>query len=169
LLWYQKARVDQIRDGDRNTKFFHTTTIIRRRFNRIEALRDSTDDWQHDPGTVKGMVIDFFKNLFSEEAGSYPEESLRTIGFPSLSSYWSQELARPFTPEDIRIALKGMHPHKAPGPDGFHALFFQRYWHLVGEEVSNTVLNVLGGNELPEALNDTYITLIPKIPNPERV
>jgi len=30
MSWFQKARVDQIEDGDRNTKHFHTSTIIRR-------------------------------------------------------------------------------------------------------------------------------------------
>jgi len=48
LLWFQKARVDQIRDGDRNTKYFHTSTITRRRFNRIDTLKDSEDMWCTD-------------------------------------------------------------------------------------------------------------------------
>ena len=169
MLWYQKARVHQIRDGDRNTKYFHASTIVRRRINRIEALRDSDNFWQHDPEMIQGMVTDYFRQLFSEEANNLPGEPLRTMGFPPLSAHWSQDLARPFTPEDVRLALKGMHPFKAPGPDGFHAVFFQRFWHLVGADVNDTVLNILVGNELPQLLNDTFITLIPKVPNPERV
>jgi len=37
------------------------------------------------------------------------------------------------------------------------------------EEVCNVVLQVLRGNPLPRGLNDTFITLIPKVPNPQWV
>jgi len=30
MLWFQEVCVEQIRDGDRNTKYFHIATIIRR-------------------------------------------------------------------------------------------------------------------------------------------
>lgn len=36
-----------------------------------------------------------------------------------------------------------MGPTKAPGPDGFPALFFQQYWHIVGEEVTSFCLDYL--------------------------
>jgi len=36
-------------------------------------------------------------------------------------------------------------------------------------ELCNTILRVLQGSMLPEGLNDTYITLIPKVSNPKRV
>ena len=37
LFWYQKSRAEYIKDGDRNTCFFHLSTIIRRKINRIET------------------------------------------------------------------------------------------------------------------------------------
>ena len=37
-FWFQKSRTEAIRDGDRNTCFYHLSTIIRRKVNRIEAL-----------------------------------------------------------------------------------------------------------------------------------
>jgi len=76
-------------------------------------------------------------------------------------------LDTPFISADVTAAIKGMHPSKAPGPDGFHAGFFQRYWHIVGKEVTETVLQVLEGNPMPFGLNDTFITLIPKVPSPQ--
>ena len=35
-FWFQKSRMAAIKDGDRNTRYFHLSTIIRRRYNRIE-------------------------------------------------------------------------------------------------------------------------------------
>ena len=40
LFWHQKSRLKWLQEGDRNTKFFHLTTIIRQRKNRIEWLKD---------------------------------------------------------------------------------------------------------------------------------
>lgn len=40
VLWFQKAREKWIALGDRSTKFFHTSTIMKRRHNRIEALKN---------------------------------------------------------------------------------------------------------------------------------
>jgi len=168
-LWFQKARVDQIRDGDRNTKYFHTSTIIRHRCNRIDSLKDCHEELQDDPKSIKGLVLDHFKTLFTEDGYGVPEGQTRTIEFPRLPPDLLRDLAMSFTKEDILFALKGMHPFRAPGLDGFQAFFFQRYWRLVKGEVCHTVLQVLRGLMFPSALNDTFITLIPKVPIPERV
>ena len=168
-LWFQKARVEQIRDGDRNTKFFHTSTIIRRRFNRIESLKDSNDEWQNDPAIVKGMVVDHFQKLFSEECVDTSHRRPRSVEFPMIAPEVVQELERPLTEADVLFALKGMQPLKAPGPEGFQAFFFQKYWRIVGGKVCNTVLQVLSGHGLASELNETFITLIPKVSHPERV
>lgn len=37
-----------IQFGDKNTKLFHTTTIIRRRRNQIVALKREDDTWCND-------------------------------------------------------------------------------------------------------------------------
>lgn len=39
------------------------------------------------------------------------------------------------------IAKKAMVPTKASGPNGFPALFFQNYWHIVREEVGTYCVN----------------------------
>ena len=52
---------------------------------------------------------------------------------------------------------------KAPGLNGFHAGFFQRFWSTVGKLVVDEVKNIFGERKIIEYLNRTHIALIPKI------
>ena len=70
---------------------------------------------------------------------------------------------------EVEVALKQMAPLKAPGPDGMPPLFFQNYWDLVKGDITTTVLNYLNSGSLPSSLNHTFVTLIPKVKNPEKV
>lgn len=48
-------------------------------------------------------------------------------------------------------------------------LFYQNFWSLVGGDVTNSILYYLNSGSIPTHLNHTFITLIPKTKNPERV
>jgi len=169
LLWIQRARVEQIRDGDRNTKYYHLSTVIRQRYNRVSALLDGENRWCSNTNTIKQMIVDHFRALFSEDDPAPTMDGLNGTAFPQIPADQLEILQTPFTNHDVLTALKGMQPLKAPGPDGFHALFFSRSWHIVGEDVCSTVLQVLRGEPMPRGLNDTFITLIPKVANPQCV
>ena len=79
------------------------------------------------------------------------------------------ELSRAFTREEVVMALKQLHPTKSPGLDGMLALFFQKYWSIVGTNVSNMVLNVLNSGMSLSDINRTNIALVPKTNNPQRM
>ena len=69
----------------------------------------------------------------------------------------------------MKEALFQMFPTKAPGPDGFPAHFFQRYWELCAAEVTAVVMRVLRGEDDPAAINNTLVVLIPKVASPEEL
>jgi len=62
-----------------------------------------------------------------------------------------------------------MHPTRAPGTDGMSAIFYQKYWNIVGNDVTSMVLNVLNFDNPMIELNKTNITLVPKVKQPTRM
>ena len=90
---------------------------------------------------------------------------------PFWHSYLNEEEAASIdimvTDEEISAGLWGLKPYKAPGPNGLHARFFQRFWLVVGDFVKNEVKSIFSSGAIPKYLNKTFITLIPKCKNPE--
>ena len=62
-----------------------------------------------------------------------------------------------------------MAPSKALGPNGMAPIFYQKYWHVVGQDVTNVVLSYLNSGCLLKSINLTFITLIPKVKNLEKL
>lgn len=54
---------------------------------------------------------------------------------------------------------------KAPGPDGFPVIFFQNYWNIYKGELVSLVSECFDKGCIPDTINQTYISFIPKIPN----
>lgn len=46
---------------------------------------------------------------------------------------------------------------------------FQKYWDIIGSDVTDMVLNVLNSNMSTAEINKTIITIVPKIENPTKM
>ena len=67
MLWFQKSRGKWCVHGDRNTKFFHMSTIIRRKRNRVEKLKKDEIQWVSDAKELEKLAVDYFRKLYSLE------------------------------------------------------------------------------------------------------
>ena len=86
-----------------------------------------------------------------------------------VSEEMNHDLIKDFSAEEVRTALRQMHLTKAPGSDGMSAIFYQKYCDIVGIDVTNMVLNLLNSNASLHDINDTYITLVPKVNMPSKM
>ena len=80
-----------------------------------------------------------------------------------------QILSNDFTADEIKVVLFQMGPTKAPGLDGMNALFYQKFWHVVGDNIVSTVLDYLNSSVMHPNIIHTNIVLIPKVKNPEKM
>jgi len=55
---------------------------------------------------------------------------------------------------------------KAPGPDGISIEFYKRFWHVIGEQFTLVLNEILKGNYEYKEYKQAYITLIYKKSDP---
>lgn len=65
VFWQQKSGLKWLQEGERNAKFFHLTTIIRRRRNKIEGLLNDQGELVVDYNELQLIAMGYFHNLFS--------------------------------------------------------------------------------------------------------
>ncbi|XP_074271588.1 uncharacterized protein LOC141595522 [Silene latifolia] len=166
--WRQRSRALWLKDGDRNTKFFHTRAGERRSKNFIGMLID--DEGRECTGNeeVARVANNYFQDLFTTADPSGMDEVLTGLE-GRVTDRMNMFLRAEYGEAEVTEALNQMHPLKAPGPDGMNGLFYQTYWHEIGPNVVSTALSILRGHESPARLNKTNIVLIPKKKAPDKI
>ena len=112
------------------------------------------------------IFVDFYSRLFTS---SRPHDIDRVLEVVQLvvSSSMNAELSKPYTREEVDMAIKNMASMIALGPNGMPPIFYQTFWPDIGLEVLDVVLLCLNSGTLLKSINHTFITLIPKVNNLE--
>lgn len=155
----QKSRNEWLRAGDRNTPFFHKTTSDRRRANRIKQIFiDGV--LVTDKDSIVDHITNFYSNLFSEEFPHRPRiGDVHLHQFPEVDAI---NLESPITENEILLSLKSLVNDKAPGPDGFPIIFFQKCWAFIKQDFMDMVHEFSSTSYMDTRHNYTFIKLIPK-------
>ncbi|KAL2893324.1 LINE-1 retrotransposable element ORF2 protein [Bienertia sinuspersici] len=163
----QKAKASWIKEGDDNTALFHS--CIRKRIlqNNVYAIRDMGGVMQDTPEGIQGAFVDYYKELLgkAKEGRTQVHSEIIKKG-PVLQEDQKRKLVQPFTKEEVRKAIFSIPGNKSPGPDGFGTHFYKQNWDLIGEEVTNAILDFFESGKLLKEVNNTFLVLIPKVSKP---
>ena len=136
--------------------------------NNIEGLKDREGIWQSDMSRINNIAEEYYIELF---ATSHPRSMERVLEAVDkvVTDDMAHSLTQSYTEEEVRVALFSMHPSKSPGPDSKSHFFFQKYWHIVGPDVTLVVLSVPHFGRYLKRINFTNIVLIPKKNEPQYI
>ncbi|KAH0996108.1 hypothetical protein GBA52_019972 [Prunus armeniaca] len=138
---------------ERLTTCWKTRNYVAKKF---KGVYNSKGKWCTDRRLVIKNFSCYFQSLFAK-TGGYNIKVIIDMISPKVPDQMKHFLVKPYNRDEVEIALKQMPPSKAPRIDGMPAVFFQKYWHILGDE------------ESVRSLNKTLIALIPKVEKPEFV
>eukprot|EP00257_Ricinus_communis_P025775 XP_025013189.1 uncharacterized protein LOC112534903 [Ricinus communis] len=124
-------------------------------------LRDDQRSWIQNQEGIEEEVIKFLSRVYSAQPTEEDDNILQWV-HPVISESMNNELLKEVLDEEIQNAIFSMGRLKAPGPDGYPALFYQNFWQCVKREVTEAVKQFFHKGYLLKALNQTHIVLIPK-------
>lgn len=137
-LLAQQAKVQWISEGDKNTKFFHNVIKSRKHYNRIRRVCDDQGNW-FEGENVAGQFVDHFEKFLGRNGEVDEIVNDEELFGNRLSQLEAEEMVKTVTDKEIKDTIFGMDDNKAPGPDGYTALFFKKSWDIIGKDVCEAV------------------------------
>ena len=130
----------------------------------------------HEDGKIEGQtnlknyITRFYKDLFGpSQDNTMTLDEAQTFDIPQVTQAENEFLTASFTEKEIRDAVFAMEHNKAPGPDGFPAEFYKKFWDVIKVDLMQMFHDLHSGTLPLFSLNFGVITLIPKVQEANRI
>ncbi|XP_062119272.1 uncharacterized protein LOC133833024 [Humulus lupulus] len=118
VFWHQRSRIQWLKAGDQNTKFFHQKAREQQKNNSIKGIFNDGNEWCTSDSEISEITMKFYNSPFTSSSPSEEkiEEQLQGV-HTSISDETNMSLEAPFSLEEIKDAVFSMSVDKSPGPD----------------------------------------------------
>jgi hypothetical protein len=100
----------------------------------VSFLKLDISVWVSSREDIGANFISHFSNLFTS-SNPLIEQNMLDLFSPVISDEENFTWSTPPVEKEIFEALTSLSSTKAPGPNGFIALFYKKYWNLVKKDV----------------------------------
>ncbi|GAU50364.1 hypothetical protein TSUD_409370 [Trifolium subterraneum] len=131
-ICWQQSRSLWLKEGDANSKYFHSVVASRRRGNAVSFI-------QVDGVTTEGVqpirqaVFEHFASHFKESHVARP--GVDNLQFKRLTLLEGGSLTKPFSLEEVKTAVWDCDSFKSPGPGGINFGFIKDLWSELQDDV----------------------------------
>lgn len=160
--WRLKSRQTWLREGDKNTSYFHKQATIRKTSNTVNAIRDGEGNMHDSQEAIKEAATAHFKALLTKDHNEVDYAIFLQHMSSEVTPEMNNGLIQEVDEEEIKKAIWSLHPDKAPGPDGFPISFFREFWFLIKKDILKMIRWVLRKGKIGGFTNSTHLALIPK-------
>lgn len=164
--WKKRYTIRWTKLGDEGTKFFHAAATERYRINTITSLVTEDNRTVSAHSEKAALLLDDFKKRMGYTSNPTMLYNLRQLVQPRDDL---EHLSAPFSSSDVDKVIRQMPVDKAPRLDGFNSLFIKSCWEIIKEDVYTLFFDFFNGSLNLEAINNYFITLVPKVNNPTAV
>ena len=156
-----RSRVQWLEEGEKPSRYFFKLEKERFERNQVSSILNSEGVEVFDRHEIEKAHVDFYSKLFSVEDidTSCRERLLQEIS-TSLSDSDSALCEGLISIEELTASLKTQNSGKAPGPDGFTAEFYVKFWNLLGPLLLDVINQSYADGELPESMKTSMTRLI---------
>lgn len=134
-----------MKEGDRNTRFFHVRATHWAKKNFIEGLHDDNEIWTTNSKGIFHVAQNYFKNLFTSEGNNYFDNIVGVIP-QCITPDMNEFLVKKVTEKEVLDAIGQTDPRKAPKIDGLFGMFYKENWEVVGRDILRMYDEMLNGN-----------------------
>lgn len=133
IFWSQRAKMQWLRKGDQNTKFFHNVVKIRQHRNKVTSIKDNSCNTFTNQTDIEGCFLNFYQKLWSSSSHLSVDSIFNDMldDFATLTDVYWVELIKPLSKKEVFQTLKSMSHGKIPGLDGLTLEFFIFYWNII--------------------------------------
>ena len=127
-FWRQKSREKWLDEGDRNTKYFHNSTLYNRSKSKITTIKNLSGILSDKPSEIAETFVKHFQNTLNNYEGSNrtAQDKLLKVIPKIVTMEDNKALNKPISLEEVKLVVFEINPDKSPGPDGFQAFFFSK-------------------------------------------
>lgn len=166
IYWKQRGKIKWVKEGDAGTKLFHANATIKYRNNLIAQLKKDNGEIVVSHVEKEQILWEAFKDRLGKSEFAAIAFNLDSLIERNSELQW---LEAPFSTDEIDAVVRNLPNDKAPGPDGFNNEFFKKCWYFIKNDFYNLCQAFHDNLVCLQSINDSFITLVPKIDGAQKV